>query len=262
VQSITAKKPLMTMSLISNRWRKSLKKVPLAVPLVRLAKSFRAWLDPQQRGFNALKGDPDSRLLQPSAVTKADRYPALFAYVRQQLLNVQSPHILSYGCSSGEEVFSLRKYIPHGILKGIDINPASIKICQKKLSKMAMPNVEFDCLASPAMELSEKYDAIFCLAVLRHGALQGPRPDRCDAHIRFEDVAALVRDLARCVKPGGFLVLQNCHFRFGDMPMAAQFDVVFRDPEEQHSNELFYGPDNVRLEGPPYRDVIFQKRLA
>jgi 2-polyprenyl-3-methyl-5-hydroxy-6-metoxy-1,4-benzoquinol methylase len=217
-------------------------------------------ISPQLRNVRTLQRDPNSKLLQPSSVTSPDRYPALFDFVREQLSTVRTPNILSYGCSSGEEVFSLHGYVPNANIKGLDINSVSIKICQKRLARKPLPNLQFVCANSPAGEPSDAYDAIFCMAVLRHGALQADRPDRCDAHIRFADVAALVEDLARCLKPGGFLVVENSQFRFSDMPAASNFDVVYSRLERQTLDYPIYGPDNRRIKEAVYAEKIFRKR--
>jgi SAM-dependent methyltransferase len=254
----TAKNPEMATRLISfEAWREGMKRLPFVVPTVRF---LRNHLGPHQRSVWKLQKNPLSKLLQPSAVTFPDRYPDLFSYIQDQLANAAQPYILSYGCSTGEEVFALRHYFPNGKIKGIDINPRLIRQCQRQLSKTPVSNVEFAVADSPANEPTSRYDAVFCMAVLRHGILGATMPDRCDAHIRFDDVAALVNDLARCIKPGGFLVIKHSHFRFADMPAASQFAVVWSHNKPLRDNEPLYGPDNARLDTQPYRDVIFRKR--
>jgi SAM-dependent methyltransferase len=247
----------LAVGLSLNLWRKRLKKIPFAVPLVRF---IRLSFNPQLRSMWRLQRDPQSLMLQPSPLTSPDRYPALFAFVQTQLSGVTGPNILSYGCSTGDEVFSLRRYFPGGQIKGIDINPASLKICRKRLAKSPDSRIRFSCAASPAGEATGQYDAIFCMAVLRHGFLQENMPERCDPPIGFTAAAALVGDLARCLRPGGYIVMQNCHFRFADMPTAQEFDVAWSDHARPRANYPLYGPDNMRLDVPPYIDAIFRKR--
>lgn len=50
---------------------------------------------------------------QFSNFTKIDRYPTLFEMAKQAFENVEHPKILSFGCSTGEEVATLSKYLPH-----------------------------------------------------------------------------------------------------------------------------------------------------
>ena len=41
---------------------------------------------------------------------------------KQEFNSIEHPKILSFGCSTGEEVATLSKYIPHGSIVGVDIN--------------------------------------------------------------------------------------------------------------------------------------------
>jgi SAM-dependent methyltransferase len=246
------------MLLATEALRRSAKRVPGAVALVRL---LRKTLIPHDRAVHRLEKAPNRQLLQPSPTTRSNRYPEYFGFVRGKLARISEPHILSYGCSTGEEVFTLREYFPAAQLTGIDINPNSIAICERS-GKAAGgdPATRFVCAGSCTAEPDFQYDAIFCMAVLRHGALQAEMPERCDAHLGFAQVDALVTDLARCLKPGGFLTIWNSHFRFSDMTAAAEFDVAWTSVATGGGNFPLYGPDNCRLDVPTYADAVFRKR--
>src|SRR6202000_2892071 len=97
--------------------------------------------------------------------------------------------LLSFGCATGEEIATLRRYFPAAALKGLDINPSAVAA-----ARAAHPGTDFAVAASTAAEPPETYDAIFCLAVLRHGDLGRHRPARCDALIRFADFARVTAD--------------------------------------------------------------------
>jgi hypothetical protein len=47
------------------------------------------------------------------------------------------------------------------------------------------------------------------MAVFRHGDLGGDHPESCSHRITFEAFEATVTDLARCLKPGGYLVIDR-----------------------------------------------------
>ncbi len=95
--------------------------------------------------------------------------------------------ILSYGCSNGDEVFSLRRYFTRAIIKGLDINSGSIAVCRRRLRKSPDAAISFATASSAKAEPSSTYDAIFCMAVLRHGSLGLPGVTRCDHLIRFDN---------------------------------------------------------------------------
>jgi len=235
-----------------------LKQVPGLPALVR---AVRARFDPVQRSLKSLGPGDAARLLQPSNVTREDRWPAFFSFIQSALAGVEHPRILSFGCATGEEVFTLRRYFPHAELVGIDINPHNISQCQAKLRAQPDAGIQFKRAACADEEPAASFDAIFCMAVLRHGALGEVLSDRCDAYVRFDDIDALVAGLARSLKRGGYLAIWSSHFRFADMSVAAEFDVVLQMPSGAHFNTPLYGPDNRRLlGGSPYCEAIFRKR--
>ena len=85
----------------------------------------RAWRD----AVNTLNFKLTRRLpgqFQPYRYTLPDRYPWLFQFAARELADRPDLRILSFGCSRGEEVFSLRRYFPTASIKGIDARPRNI----------------------------------------------------------------------------------------------------------------------------------------
>src|SRR5579862_1094793 len=117
---------------------------------------------------------------QPFNDTLDDRYPHIFRFVQSVLGAESKVEILSYGCSTGDEVFSLRQYFPRAVIKGIDINRANIAVCRRRLKEAPDNTISFATARSTETEPSGGYDAIFCMAVLRHGSLGLPGVERCD----------------------------------------------------------------------------------
>lgn len=230
-----------------------------AIPgTVRLVRFVRSWIYPQERALRRIRARMPGQLLQPSMVTEPDRYPEFFAYVAQQLADVPKPRLLSFGCSTGEELLALRDHMPGAELVGIDINPLAIAACEQKMAGDS--GIRLIC-AGTASELADaSFDAVFAMAVLRHGELQSSQPASCAAILPFAQAEAAVSDLARCLRPGGYLLIWNCHFRFADMAAAAGFDVVYSNPHGRWANQPLYGPDDQRLPPEPYCEAIFRKR--
>lgn len=196
-------------------------------------------------------------LLQPSTLTVADRHPRLFTELRNRLRAVERPHLLSFGCSTGEEVFALADYFPTATIRGIDINHACIRTARRRARQAADPRLSFACASSAAAEPVGGYDAIFALSVLRHGRLDAERPDDCSAILPFARFAAILDGLDRCLRPGGYMVLWGSNFRFRDTPLMAGYAVEFAMPPKERLP--VYDDKNQRLSEPGPQELIFKK---
>lgn len=212
------------MLLKNPRWKARLKKVPGLVRLVRLCRIIG---DSGYRSEWRLKRDKPDNLFQPYSLTGFD-HPHIFAFVCDRLSAHSASRLLSYGCSTGEEVFTLRNYFPQAEIVGIDINPRSIHICRKQLERGGATRIRFKLARSPDAEPDGCYDAVFCLSVLRHGELGASHPESCDHLIRFIDFEKTVESLCRSLKLGGYLILRGSNFRFCDTVAAIEFDTVQR----------------------------------
>lgn len=197
---------------------------------------------------------------QPFNDTLDDRYPDIFAFVQAELGSASKISILSYGCSVGDEVFSLRRYFPRATIKGLDINPANIAVCRRRLKTRRDRGIAFATAHSVSAEPSASYDAIFAMAVLRHGSLGLPGVNRCDHLIRFDDFARAVADFEGCLKPGGLLIVRHSNFRLCDAPAGRAFETILRLPSGPGTP--LFGPDNQRLANCDYPDTVFRKKSA
>lgn len=227
------------------------------MPLVRLCRIVG---NPAYRSEWMIKRSGAHNLFQPYGLTFVNRYPGIFNFVTERLSEVATPRVLSFGCATGAEVFTLRRYLPGAEIVGIDINSRSIAKCKKQLRRMRDQAIRFELASSTEMEADACYDAIFCMAVLRHGDLGASRAENCSELIRFADFERTVTGLARCLKPGGYLTIRHTNFRFSDTSVAENFDVILDLKDKPSPNTPIYGPDNRLLVGAVYTDVVFRKR--
>ena len=201
---------------------------------------------------------PPKGLYQPYGTTSEDRYPEIFQHVLEQVGDGADLRILSFGCATGEEVFSLRSYFQQATIVGLDINPLNIAVCRFRLRRIGDAKLHFAVAGSTTREASASYDVIFAMAVFRHGNLNSsPPPPKCDHRIRFADFEESVTDLARTLKPDGLLVIEHAMFRFADTLVAAGFEPVFS--QKLAGGAPLYGRYNCILPDANYPDVVFRK---
>ncbi len=226
-------------------------------PLAAGVRFVRALATPLGRGRLRAGGG----LLQPATVTGMDRHPQLFTLLAGLLGDSSAPRLLSFGCSTGEEAFTLARYFPHATINAIDANPACIAQAQRAARspehRAVADRIRFLCAATPDAAASD-YDAVLCLSVLRHGALDVERPERCTTLMPFARFADTVAALDRRLRAGGVLMLWGCNFRFGDTPTAAAYRVV-PSPAKRPQPGPFYGPDDRLLPVDAYADFVFVK---
>lgn len=202
-----------------------------------------------------------TNLFQPYGDTSPDRYPELFAFARSQVGDGPEVRLLSFGCSRGDEVASLRHYFSTATIKGIDISRGNVRECRRRRDLTNDPRITFARAGDARAEPLSHYDAIFCMAVFRHGGLTGRANKSCADLINFEAFERTVSELSQCLKPGGLLVIEHSNFRFSDSVTSRAFDCIksrARAGQEQDATPLF-GPDNSALPPPEEIGTVFRK---
>lgn len=199
---------------------------------------------------------------QTYSYTLPDRYPWLFQFAAGSLGKSAEPHLLSFGCSRGDEVLALRSYFPTAVIKGIDIDPDNIAHCLSRLAGELQHKIRFATAPNLEGEPDASFDAIFCLAVLCRGDLTAGNAQFSSPGFLFEHFETIVADFARCVKPGGFLFLHTTNFRFCDTATAAHFDTVLEALPSQLAADVLFDSSNRLMPGVRYPAVGFRKRCA
>jgi SAM-dependent methyltransferase len=228
----------------------------IATALARIGQSIRRTIEK----LNHRARRPIPGRFQAYDHTLPDRYPWLFEFARSSVADGATTRLLSFGCSRGDEVFSLRKYFPAAAIKGIDIDPRNIALCVARLPSAESQAISFAAAGTTKEEVSGSYDAIFCLAVLCLGDLTNSGAQCCNPHLYFQDFDRIVADFARCLKPGGILVLHTSNFRFCDSSVAGGFDVVLEADSAQLAADVLFDRDNKLMNGVRYHPVAFRKR--
>lgn len=237
-----------------NQLRKALKLIPGARWLVR---RLRGAFHPHYRAVRRAERDRPEQLLQPEAATAAGRYPEIIAFVGRELAALERPRVLSWGCSTGAELLALRKALPHAEITGADINARSLAKARRAVSGDAA--IRLLLSGYPAELAGEEFDAVLCLAVLRHARLQEERPSSCAAILPFAKAERFTSGFAGLLRSGGLLALWNVHFRLADMATASCFSPVLELERGRTANQPLYGPNDRRLDDAVCIAAVYQR---
>ena len=80
---------------------------------------YRLIFHPNYRSLLFLKYFKQHDVHQISNYTALDRYPDLFSTCKTLMQGKDTLKILSFGCSTGEEVLTLREYFPNAFIVGV-----------------------------------------------------------------------------------------------------------------------------------------------
>lgn len=195
------------------------------------------------------------KLFQPHTFTVPNRYPALFTQCARQLQGVASPRILSFGCSTGEEAFSLHRLLPSAQILGVDLNHWCLRQANRHNQS---PLIQFVHAQSAEFAQATSFDAIFCMAVLQQAANRtGDREESGFTFTRFEQQ---LEDLDCRLLPGGSLYIDNCDFLFTDTALAAGYEAVVFPGSRKLRRRPLYDRNNRRIAEEYTADRCFRKR--
>ncbi|MDQ6727389.1 MAG: methyltransferase domain-containing protein [Actinomycetota bacterium] len=169
-------------------------------------------------------------LHQTTVLTWMGRYPGIFAACRDHLGDRPELRILSFGCSTGEEVLTLREYFPSATIVGAEINARSLALCRRREVDERIAFIPSD---PETIRGHGPYDAILCMAVLQRTPhlLEARGTTDLRRIYPFEKFDRQVGELDRELKRDGLLVIHHSQYRFADASVAPRY--VPLDPEGQ-----------------------------
>jgi hypothetical protein len=176
---------------------------------------LRFLIDGRYRSEKLITWKSGTDIHQRSTFTIPDRYPLLFRQAQSYFDGKGlQPKLLSFGCSTGEEVFTLGRYLPEAGIVGVDINPWCLRQCRKKNPEPR--RYAFFHRFSQEFESSGEFDAVFCLAVFQRTENRTGRDNRRSIGYTFEQFEQEVRMLDGKLKEGGLFVIDHSDFSFTD----------------------------------------------
>ena len=179
-----------------------------------------------------------SEVHQTTPSTWGERYPALFDFAAS--LAPDPRRILSFGCSTGEELISLRRRFPAAEIVGAEINGRSRRIAGRLTA--GDPKIH---VVGPR-SIDGVFDCVFALAVLQREPhkIEALEVNDLTAYYPFSKFDATLTELVNRLIKGGLLCVINAQYRAEDSSVAAELDPVDGAPPTE--NQLF-GPDGKRV---------------
>ena len=187
-------------------------------------------------------------LHQTAPYTWLNRYPRLFDLAAKLLPNAQ--RILSFGCSIGAELISLRRRFPNAEIVGAEINPRTRALAEQRVA--ADPRI----IVVPPESIAGRFDLVFALSVLQrdpHGLKNEMEGRHLAARYPFARFEAGVRDLTALLRRGGFLVVANTLYRVEDSSAAAELEPLAASPRMAR---VMLTPEGERIADPVARTVF------
>lgn len=169
--------------------------------------------------------------VQISTWTANNRYPGIFRTVRARVaqrkgsdLSQGRLKILSFGCSNGAELSSLRAYFPDAQLYGCDVNADALRAAAEGL---LMDEVLLFASSPEALVAHGPFDVVFAMSVLcRFPESMDPRLDDLRGVYSPDDFALTVDALVGSLRPDGILALYNTNYQFTALPASRRFRAV------------------------------------
>lgn len=209
-------------------------------------------------------------LHQTTVLTWMDRYPRIFSTCRDYFAiggGEARPHrsadalnILSFGCSTGEEVMTLRQYFPAARIVGADINKRNLALCRQRAVDDRIAFVDSD---REAIRAHAPFDAIFCMAVLQRTPhrIKDEGITNLGRIYPFEKFDRQIQELDDYLKTDGLLVIHHSQYLFSDSSVAERYRSLGKGDQELDDTVTF-DRNSRRMDHVADAGSIFVKRAG
>lgn len=181
---------------------------------------------------------------QVNHYTEADRYPDLFKICGDFFSGTPNLRILSFGCSTGEEILSLSNYIPDAFIVGTDINKWCIRKCRQNIH---IKNAVFIHSLSLEFKRETGFNAIFCLAVFQHPANRHDPENEISVNYHFQQFEDQLIILDEKLLEGGLLFIENADFNFLETGLSVRYSVLQVENNIDTRERPLYNKDNKKV---------------
>ena len=183
--------------------------------------------------------------------TEVDRYPDLFNLAAR--LRPRAARILSFGCSTGEELESLRRRFPRARIVGAEINPRARRMAKRRTAL----DTNIEIVAPHA--IAGPFDIVFALAVLQVEPHRIEREGIADlsAIYPFDRFDREVSRLAGLLRAGGLFCVMHAQYRVEDSSAAMHLEPLGESPP---LGAILFARDGRRLDAEATARSVFRRR--
>ncbi len=207
--------------------------------IVRIAYTIKGFLTSQEaRAVFKLKIFNSDRVHQTTTATCMNRFPIIFSACKEYYEGKDNIKILSFGCSTGEEVLTLRYYFPTATIVGAEINEHSLNICKKrKLDE----KVQFINSTKEELENLAPFDVIFCMAVFQRtpGLIAEKNITNLKKIYPFEKFEKQIIELDNLLKEGGMMVVHFSQYDLLDTEVSSKYKVYGNYNQDNYGPYIF-----------------------
>ena len=213
--------------------------------------------DSEFRALFCMKLFKSTQVHQTTPLTAMNRYPKIFSACKDYLSDKKDVKILSYGCSTGEEVVTLRSYFENANIVGADVNSHSLKICR---NRNLDNKIKFIFSKPSELRKYGKYDAIFCMAVLQRTPQDVTQQGITSLKkiYPFEKFEQQIVELDGYVKKGGLLIVHFSQYSFEDTVVSQKYKSLGDYSQDDYRASIF-DRNSELVEGKIDRKSVFVK---
>jgi len=194
---------------------------------------------------------------QTTSLTFMNRYPVIFSACQNYFKEKKDLRILSYGCSTGEEILTLRSYFPSANIVGAEINKRSLKICRKRTVD---EKISFIYSTLSEIQKNEPYDVIFSMAVLQRKphVIAAKGITSLKNIYPFEKFEETIIEFDKLITPGGLLVVHYTQYSLLDTDVAQKYQALGNYNQNDYKEPVFDKNSNL-IKNPDPQNSIFIK---
>ena len=193
----------------------------------------------------------NKNIIQLSNTTYFDRHPLLFKIVKDYFKEKNAIKIFSFGCSKGEECFTLNEYFPNSLIIGVDIRKKNIRIANKNNQSK---NISFKSIDILKSTISKKFDLITAFSVFCREP-EARLLDNISKIFNFSAFENYIKELDRLLYVNGVFVIENSNYRFSDTSVISKYKTLY----SQKTSFPLFNKDGNKISNDVNVGKIFKK---